>query len=112
MGKVQCIINGADNLASITLYSDGVPLDMPAAGVTRVVIAVDDEAGTVIDSDVITMDWTTLVPIDGQNAYPITFRGDDAGLTAGVYRDCEMRIYDNQNPVGIVWPDLLTLVVQ
>ena len=112
MSRVQRIINGSDNLASVVLYSDGAPVDMVSAGVTRVQIEVSDDDGTVIDSDVISMSWSTMIVVDGVNAWPIQFVGDDAGLAAGHYRDCKVRVYDNENPAGIIWPDPLTLVVE
>lgn len=112
MGEVRSIVNGTDNLVSIVLLADGVPLDMPSAGVTRVVIEVDDGASTVIDSDLVaSMQWATQVIKDGVSCYPITFIGDEANLPAGTYRDCLVRVYDNPNPDGIIWPELLTLVV-
>lgn len=112
MGEVRSIVNGTDNLVSIVLLADGVPLDMPAAGVTRVVIEVDDGNATTIDSNTVTsMQWTTQVTKDGLTCYPITFVGDEAGLSSGTYRDCLVRVFDNNNPDGIIWPELLTLVV-
>ena len=84
---------------------------MVTSGVTRVIIEVNDDAGTTIDSDVITMSWNTMIPIDGVDSWPIQFEGDDAGLTAGFYRNCSVRVFDNENADGLVWPEPLTLVV-
>lgn len=106
MSRIVQIINGSDNLASVVLMSNGAALDM--SGVTRVQIHVDDAAGTVIDSDVISMSWATEV----DSEYPIRFKGDDAGLAAGVYRDCAVRIFDSTSVDGLVWVDPLTLVVE
>ena len=112
MGRVQNIVNGSDNIVSIILYADGVPVNMVSSGITRIIIEVDDEAGTSLDSDVITsMAWNAPVDVDGQTAYPITFPGDDAGLAAGVYRDCFVRVFDNLNTTGIIWPDPVSFVV-
>lgn len=110
MAKVEHITNGTNNLVEIVLYSDGVPVDM--TNVTRVVIEVDDVGGSTIDSSSVSMDWSTSRDIDGQTAYPITFEGDAAGLAAGVYRDCWVRIYDSGNAQGLVWPEPLSLVVE
>lgn len=109
MAKVEHVINGTNNLVEIVLYSDGAPVDM--TNVTRIVIEVDDQADSTIDSDSITMEWLNTRDVDGQTAYPITFEGDAAGLTAGVYRDCKVRIYDSSNLQGLLWPEPLTLVV-
>ena len=106
MSRIVTIVNGSDNLASVVLMSGGAALGM--SGVTRVQIHVDDADSTVIDSDVISMSWGTM--IDGE--YPIQFKGDDAGLTAGVYRDCAVRIFDSTSTDGLVWVDPLTLVVE
>ena len=106
MSRIVTIVNGSDNLASVVLMSGGAALGM--SGVTRVQIHVDDADSTVIDSDVISMSWGTL--IDGE--YPIQFKGGDAGLAAGIYRDCAVRIFDSTSTDGLVWVDPLTLVVE
>ena len=106
MSRIVTIVNGSDNLASVVLMSGGAALGM--SGVTRVQIHVDDADSALIDSDVISMSWGTL--IDGE--YPIQFKGDDAGLAAGIYRDCRVRLFDTSNPAGVVWPEPLTLVVE
>lgn len=110
MGRVTYIHTGSDNVVAIVLYEDGGPMDMSA--VTRVQIEVDDADSTVIDSNTVTMDWTEAVTFEGETTYPIQFEGDDSGLSAGVYRDCRVRLFDDDNPEGIVWPELLTLVVE
>lgn len=112
MSKVQHIDNSSDNLVAIVLYSGGSPLDLDSEGVTRVAINVDDESGTVVDSSVISMTWTEEVTLDGDAAKPIQFVGRLAGLAAGVYRDCKIRIFDATNPNGLVWPEPVTLVVE
>lgn len=110
MGKVTRIYNGSDNVAAVVLYEDGAPKVMSA--VTRVQIHVDDADETVIDSDMVTMDWSMAVTFDGETTYPIQFEGDDAGLAAGVYRDCRVRLFDSANPEGVVWPEPMTFVVE
>lgn len=110
MGKVTYIVNGSDNVAAVVLYESGAPKDM--SGVQRVQIDVDDEAGTVVDSQSVTMTWTEAVQFDGETTYPIQFAGTDAGLSPGVYRDCKVRLFDTTNTTGVVWPEPLTLVVE
>ena len=110
---VTPIVSGSDNVVGIVLYEDGSPKGMSA--VTRVQIHVDDADSTVIDSggsSPVTMDWSEAVTFDGETTYPIQFEGDDSGLAAGVYRDCRVRLFDGDNPEGVVWPDPLTLVVE
>ena len=113
MGRVTYIHTGSDNVAAIVLYEGGSPKDMSA--VTRVQIHVDDADSTVIDSggsSPVTMDWSEAVTFDGETTYPIQFEGDDSGLAAGVYRDCRVRLFDDDNPEGVDWPDRLTLVLE
>ena len=110
---VTPIVSGSDNVVGIVLYEDGSPKGMSA--VTRVQIHVDDADSTVIDSggsSPVTMDWTEAVTFNNETTYPIQFEGDDSGLAAGVYRDCRVRLFDDDNPEGVVWPDPLTLVVE
>ena len=110
---VTPIVSGSDNVVAIVLYEDGSPKGMSA--VTRVQIHVDDADSTVIDSggsSPVTMDWTEAVTFNNETTYPIQFEGDDSGLAAGVYRDCRVRLFDGDNPEGVVWPDPLTLVVE
>lgn len=108
MGRVVYIRNGSDNRATFVLEADESPLDM--SGVTRVRVEIDDAAGTMLDSDTtaLEMAWGTLV--DGE--YPVTFNGSAAGLSAGVYRDCRVRIFDGNSTDGLVWPEPLTLIVE
>ena len=110
MSRIVTVILGSDNVASIVLYESGAPRDMSA--VTRVQIHVDDAGSTVIDSDSVAMDWSEAVTFNGETTYPIQFEGDDSGLAAGVYRDCRVRLFDDDNPEGVVWPEPLTLVVE
>lgn len=113
MSRVEYIDNGSGNLVSVSLYSDGTPIDLSSAGVTRVQIEIDDDAGTVLDSNVIaSMRWDQSLVIDGETVYPIQFAGSDAGLPAGVYRDCRVRVFDNVNTNGVLWPDPLTFIVR
>lgn len=110
---VTPIVSGSDNVVGIVLYEDGSPKGMSA--VTRVQIHVDDADSTVIDSggsSPVTMDWTEAVTFNNETTYPIQFEGDDSGLAAGVYRDCRVRLFDDDNPEGVVWPEPLTLVVE
>ena len=111
MSRVQCLDNSSDNLAAIVIASGGVPMDLDSEGVTRVVINVDDYIGSTIDSNVISMTWNEEVIIDGVAAKPIQFKGSDAGLPVGVYRDCVLRIFDATHPNGLTWPDPITFVV-
>lgn len=113
MSRIVNVVTGSDNVAAIVLYEGGSPKDMSA--VTRVQIHVDDAAGTVIDSggaSPVAMDWTEAVTFDGEATYPIQFEGDDAGLSAGVFLNCRVRLFDDDNPEGVVWPEPLTLVVE
>lgn len=110
MGRVSRLVTGSDNRQAIFLYEAGQPFS--TASLTRVQIEVDDAAGTMIDSQVIAMAWSeTVADANGVDGTPIQFDDADAGLSPGVYRDCRIRLFDAGNPVGVVWPDPLTLVV-
>jgi hypothetical protein len=110
MSRVTRIVNGSDNVVAVVLYDGADPKDM--SGVTRVQIEVDDAAGTVLDSNTITMTWSEAVTFDAETVYPIQFDGADAGLAPGVYRDCRVRLFDSESPNGVVWPEPLTLIVE
>lgn len=114
MSQVESIRLSADNVSTFVLMSGGEPMDLTP--VTRVVIDVDDDDGTVLDSAVLgpmVMWWdeSAEMDCDGTDLSPLQLKGSHSGLTPGFYRDCEVRLYSKNSEQGIVFPDPITLVV-
>lgn len=113
MGKVLHITNDSDNVNTTILYTASVGEDLSA--VTRVVINVDDAAGTELDSTVLgdAVIWwdQTVTDDDGNEVDAIRCIGASLGLSAGIYRDCLIRLFYSDSTDGTVWGDPLTLVV-
>lgn len=112
--SVAHIINDSDNVNTTILYTAAVGEDLST--VTRVVINVDNEAGTVLDSSVLgdSVIWwdQTVTDDDGNEVDAIRCVGAGLGLVAGVYRDCRIRLFYADSDDGTVWGEPLTLVVE
>ena len=106
MGRVVQIKKDSDNQGCIVLLTEGSAVNMTS--VTRIQIHVDDVAGSVIDSDVVAMTWTSLI----NDEYPILIPGNEVAVAAGTYRDCHVRIFDGNSVDGLWWPDPVTLVIR
>ena len=90
---IEDVYNGRDNTIDLLLTEDGVSITH--GDITRVVVALNDDDDTEIDSDVDggAFDWANdklILALGG------------LGITAGSY-NADIFIYTSGNPNGIQW---------
>ena len=106
----ETVYNGRDNQAQWILVSDGTVVDDLAA-VSNMILVGDgvEYDGTTLGN---LFTWTEQENYQGSLVDVVTLKLGKFGLTAGGYRFCRLRVYDQVNTDGVTWADDITLDVR
>jgi hypothetical protein len=98
---------GRDNAADLVLLADDLPVD--PTPVTRVVLRLSDTVSVDSNTTPTALDWPVDLTYCGASAKGLRLALGGLSLTAGLYTNVWLVIYDPDHTNGLVWTDSLSL---